>query len=189
MVIIKKYSNRRLYDTDLSRYITLEELAERVRSGDDIRVIDAKSGRDLTQPTLAQIILESRGANKLLPTPLLARLIRMQDEDLAEFFGRYMTWALELYLQAKRGATTMAPFNPLVGLPFQATNALARMLGGVAPWKGNQTVDLAAAPPADESEDVADEDPESGESSTRAELDELRAELRALKDALGARGE
>lgn len=183
MVIIKKYSNRRLYDTGLSRYITLDELAGRVRNGDRIRVIDAKSGLDLTQPTLAQIILESRGANKLLPTPLLARLIRMQDEDLAEFFGRYMTWALELYLQAKRGATSIAPFNPLIGLPFQASNALARMIEGVAPWRGNQTVSLGPhARTGDEPEPDDDDEP-----TTRRELEELRAELAALRESLATR--
>lgn len=89
-MLVKKYGNRRLYDTEASRYITLEELSARIREGDDVDVIDAKTGQDLTQVTLAQIILESRGGAKLLPVPLLKQLVRMGDDALAEFFGRYV---------------------------------------------------------------------------------------------------
>ena len=70
-VLIKKYSNRRLYDTEASSYLTQDELAEKIRSGADVRVMDAKSNEDLTQATLTQIIIEGRGAGKLLPVPLL----------------------------------------------------------------------------------------------------------------------
>jgi len=134
VITIKKYSNRRLYDTEASRYITLEELADRIQAGSDVRVIDAASGDDLTQATLTQIIIESRGAAKLLPVPLLTQMIRLREEALAEFLGRYMTGALELYLQAKQGAQQIAQYNPLVNLPFQAGNAFARLWGGMSPW-------------------------------------------------------
>ena len=73
-VIIKKYGNRRLYDTGSSRYITLEDLAEQIRGGQEVRVIDAASGDDLTQATLTQIIIEGRGAARLLPVGLLTQL-------------------------------------------------------------------------------------------------------------------
>ena len=72
-MLIKKYTNRRLYDTDASCYITLEDLAQRVKDGAEVRVVDAKSGADLTQPTLTQILMESRGGQALLPAPLLRR--------------------------------------------------------------------------------------------------------------------
>src|SRR5262245_46762004 len=65
-MLVKKYTNRRLYDTEESRYITLEELAEKIRAGDDASVIDARTGEDLTQATLTQIIMESRGAARIL---------------------------------------------------------------------------------------------------------------------------
>ena len=67
--LLKKYENRRLYDTEESRYVTLEEIAERIRLGSDPHIVDAKSGADLTQATLAQIIIEGRGASRLLPVP------------------------------------------------------------------------------------------------------------------------
>jgi polyhydroxyalkanoate synthesis repressor PhaR len=134
MITIKKYSNRRLYDTSESRYVTLEELAEKIRRGSDVRVIDAKTEEDLTQAILAQIIIESRGAARLLPTTLLLRLIRMEDDALAEFFGHYMVWALDVYRQVRRGAETLGPLSPLAGLPFTAPNMLARLLSHLYGW-------------------------------------------------------
>lgn len=134
MLVVKKYPNRRLYDTAESRYITLEDLANRVKSGSDVLVQDATTGADLTQATLTQIILESRGGARLLPVPLLVRLIRLGDEALAEFLGRYVSWALEMYLQAQHGARALMPINPLANAPFAATNALARLVLGATKW-------------------------------------------------------
>ena len=112
MLVIKKYPNRRLYDTSESRYITLEDLADRIKAGSDVLVQDATTGADLTQATLTQIVLESRNGARLLPVPLLLRLIRLGDEALAEFLGRYVSWALEMYVQARQGARALMPLNP-----------------------------------------------------------------------------
>lgn len=147
-VVIKKYGNRRLYDMGLSRYITLEELEEKVRGGAEVRVLDAKTNDDLTQQTLAQIILESRGAARLLPVPLLAQLIRMKDEALAEFFGRYVSGALELYLQARQGAEAVAPYVPMATVPFTATNAIARMFLGATQMLSRDPKGETPVPPA-----------------------------------------
>jgi polyhydroxyalkanoate synthesis repressor PhaR len=122
MVVVKKYSNRRLYDTEDSRYITLDELAEKIRGGTDVQVVDAKSGSDLTQATLTQLILEGAGA-RLLPVTLLHQLIRMQDDALGEFFSKYVTAALELYLAAKDGVSMF----PFASMPIQATSAFMRL--------------------------------------------------------------
>lgn len=130
-VTIKKYGNRRLYDTGDSKYVTLDELATRIRSGVDIRVVDAQNGEDLTQATLTQIVLETGQAAKFLPVQLLTQMIRLSDDALAEFFSRYVTGALDLYLQAKRGVQTLTGYNPLTQIPLAATDALTRM------WMGN----------------------------------------------------
>lgn len=130
MITVKKYANRRLYDTDASKYVTLDELAEKIRRGADVRVVDAASGEDLTQATLTQIILESRGAAKLLPVPLLTQLIRMGDDALAEFLGRYLSLALEMYLGSKQAAQQMTPWNPFATFPFAATNVMSRFFTG-----------------------------------------------------------
>lgn len=126
-MLVKKYGNRRLYDTDQSRYVTLEQVGEIVRGGEEVRVADAKTGEDLTAATLAQIVIEGRGAARLLPVPLLVQLIRMGDDALAEFLGQYVTWALEVYLQAKHGAQVLSPFNPFLSSPF--AGGLSRMFG------------------------------------------------------------
>lgn len=140
-VLIKKYGNRRLYDTGDSRYVTLDELAAKIRTGVDLRIVDAQSGEDLTQATLTQIVLETGHAAKFLPVQLLTQMIRLSDDALAEFFSRYVTGALDLYLQAKRGVQSIASYNPLAQLPIAASDALARMwmaspFGGYAPPAG-----------------------------------------------------
>lgn len=180
-VVVKKYSNRRLYDTRESRYVTLEELAETIRSGRDVKVVDAKSGVDLTQGTLAQIILESRRAARLLPTPLLLELIRMDDDTLTEFFQRWLSWALEIYRYSKQGAQAMAPFNPFATLPFTATNAMARLFGSAAPWSTPEP----PPPPMHEPEPEPEPEPDVAEKQNKNDdIAELRAEIAALKDAL-----
>ena len=180
-MIVKKYSNRRLYDTEASQYITLEELAEKIRLGAEVKVQDAKTAEDLTQVTLTQIILESRGAARLLPVPLLMQLIRMGDDALAEFFGRYLGTALELYFQAKQGAQAIAPYNPLANVPFAATNALARLilggLGGGSIWGGSGE---AAPPPAAPSPPP----PEPKTAASSSDVEDLRRELAELKRSL-----
>lgn len=168
-MLVKKYGNRRLYDTEDSRYITLEELAEKIRTGSDVKVVDAKTNEDLTQTTLMQIIVEGRGAARLLPVGLLIQLIRLNDEGLAEFFGRYVTAALDLYIHARQGAQSLAPYNPFAMLPFSATSALARLLQpSGSTW---------AEPPA--SAAVS--------SSPKSDVDELRRELNELKRSLSRR--
>jgi len=136
-VLIKKYGNRRLYDTSDSRYVTLDELAAKIRTGVELRVVDAQTGDDLTQATLTQLVLETGHAARFLPVQLLTQMIRLSDDALAEFFSRYVTGALDLYLQAKRGVQSIASYNPLAQLPIAATDALARMwMGG--PFAGYQ---------------------------------------------------
>lgn len=122
-MLVKKYGNRRLYDTESSRYITLEDLTAAIKGGAEAKVIDAKSGADLTQETLTQIIMEGRGADKILPAPLLHQLIRLGDDLLADFLGRYVQAALELYLRARQTTQSLMPFNPLVALTQFANNA------------------------------------------------------------------
>ncbi|MCB9734805.1 MAG: hypothetical protein H6745_19645 [Deltaproteobacteria bacterium] len=183
-MVVKRYSNRRLYDTETSRYVTLDEIAERIAKGSNIRFVDAPTGDDITQLFLAQIILEGRGAAKLLPVPLLYRLVRLGDDALTEFFGRYVTWALDVYLRMKKGANRVAAYNPFMGVPLAATDAFARWLGGAAPWAtpppprgawsrgGGRDIDGPGfpAPPGYEAEGVAE--PDGAYVSPRFVLDE-----------------
>ncbi len=181
MTIIKKYSNRRLYDTGLSRYITLDELAGKIRDGDEVRVVDAKSGDDLTQLTLTQLILESPTA-KLLPVGLLHRLLRMQDDAIAEFFSSYVTWALDVYLAMKSSGQTLGSMLPFGQAPWAGTNALARMFGAAPFWPGQAP---PAAPPPHEATPPEDEKPNVSDDlqALRAELEELKRSIRGESEA------
>ena len=180
MTVVKKYGNRRLYDTAESRYITLEELAAKIREGTDVQVLDAKTGEDLTQATLTQIIIDSRGAAKLLPAALLTQLIRMQDDALAEFFRKYVSVALEMYFATKRGAQAVSPYVPLSNLPFTAADAFMRMMAGHPLWSGTPS---PAPPPA---EPVSS--PAEPSAAQRDDIAELRAELAELKRSMGKQG-
>jgi polyhydroxyalkanoate synthesis repressor PhaR len=100
--VIKRYSNRKLYDTQESRYVTLEEIEEMIRAGREIAVVDAASGDDLTSVTLAQIILESeRNHRAALPTAFLHQLIK-HGEAWQDFVQRSMRSSLEGVVSSQR---------------------------------------------------------------------------------------
>jgi polyhydroxyalkanoate synthesis repressor PhaR len=96
VAIVKKYANRRLYNTATSSYVTLDELSQMVRRGEDFVVYDAKSGEDITRSVLTQIILEedSKGRN-LLPIGFLRQLISFYDDQLHAFLPRYLEVSME----------------------------------------------------------------------------------------------
>jgi polyhydroxyalkanoate synthesis repressor PhaR len=96
-VVIKKYANRRLYNTASSSYVTLEHLAEMVRQGVDFIVYDAKTNEDLTRSVLTQIIFEeeSRGAQNLLPLQFLRQLIRFYGDSMQALLPSYLEMSLD----------------------------------------------------------------------------------------------
>jgi polyhydroxyalkanoate synthesis repressor PhaR len=184
-VLIKKYGNRRLYDTGDSRYITLDELAAKVRGGADVRIVDAQTGEDLTQATLVQVVLEAGSAAKFLPVQLLTQMIRLSDDSLAEFFSRYVTSALDIYLQAKRGVQSLATYNPLTQIPMAATDALARMWMG-SPFGGPSQYGAypgyGAPPPPSPSPSA--EPPSDAAPAADGDVAAMRRELDELKQAV-----
>jgi polyhydroxyalkanoate synthesis repressor PhaR len=98
VILIKKYGNRRLYDTAGSRYVNLDDLAAHIRAGRDVRVVDAKTGQDLTRVVLTQIITEdARDKPTGLPLELLRQLIVASDEVRQEFLMWYLKSAFETY--------------------------------------------------------------------------------------------
>jgi polyhydroxyalkanoate synthesis repressor PhaR len=113
-IIIKKYANRRLYNTETSAYITLEDLAAIVKRGDDFVVYDAKTGEDITRSVLTQIIFEqeSKGGQSLLPITFLRQLIR--------FYGDSMQMLVPSYLEFTIGrlASDQAKFRETLAKNF-----------------------------------------------------------------------
>ncbi len=121
-VVIKKYANRRLYNTETSTYVTLDDLAQMVRSDRDFQVFDAKSGDDLTHSVLTQIIVEqeSRGQT-LLPVPFLRQLIRFYDDGIARMVPGYLQFSLEAL--AKEQERFRTQFASTFGNPSAAFEA------------------------------------------------------------------
>lgn len=98
LVTIKKYGNRRLYDATNSRYVNLDDIAELIRQGKDVRVIDAKTKRDLTRVTLTQIITEdAKDKPTGLPLELLRQLVMASDQVRQEFVMWYLKSAFDTY--------------------------------------------------------------------------------------------
>jgi len=98
MVVIKKYPNRRLYNTASGKYVNLEELAAMIRRGEEIQVVDAKTGEDLTRVILTQIILEDAKEQPTgLPLELLHQIIMVSDRAGQEFISWYLKSAIDAY--------------------------------------------------------------------------------------------
>ena len=120
-VIIKKYGNRRLYDTTGSRYINLEEVAALVRKGADVQVVDAKTAENLTRSVLTQIIMEEAKDERAgLPLELLRQLIIATDYAQQQFLSWYLRSAFETYNKLQEAvqnrltdvsSAAMAPFQ------------------------------------------------------------------------------
>src|SRR6202795_2723133 len=97
-ILIKKYGNRRLYDSSNSKYVNLEDIAAFIREGRDVKVVDAKTGQDLTRVTLTQIITEDAKEKQTgLPLELLRQLIVASDEVRQEFVMWYLKSAFDTY--------------------------------------------------------------------------------------------
>ena len=99
-VVVKKYANRRLYNTESSSYITLDNLADMVRQGRDFVVYDAKTGEDITRSVLTQIIVEEEGKGRaLLPTTFLRQLIGFYGDQVQSLVPRYLEQAMGAFSQ------------------------------------------------------------------------------------------
>src|SRR5215204_5757220 len=84
--IIKRYANRKLYDTQHSRYVTLEQISEMIRNGDDVKIVDNRTKEDLTSVTLAQIVFEEEKKKSQMPLDVLREIIRRPGDTLSDFF-------------------------------------------------------------------------------------------------------
>jgi polyhydroxyalkanoate synthesis repressor PhaR len=110
-VVIKKYENRRLYDTASSRYINLDEVAELVRGGADVQVLDATTGEDLTRVVLTQIIVDSaKEPGSAFPLDMLRQMVMASGRASQESMLKYMKSMFDMYQSAYRPFA--APMNP-----------------------------------------------------------------------------
>ena len=182
-IIIKKYANRRLYDTTASRYVTLDHLRELVKEGRDFKVVDAKSGEDLTRGVLAQIIFEEESKGEtLLPVEFLRQLISFYGDSMQSMVPGYLNMSMDSF--AKQQAEMREKMAEAMGSPTasmammeEATKRNMAMfqqaMAMFSPFaQGGETADAAQPAPAE---------PEAGE---KQDVDALRAELDAMKAKL-----
>jgi len=176
-IVVKKYANRRLYNTETSSYVTLDDLAAMVRDGRDFVVYDAKSGEDLTRSVLTQIIVEQEGKGQsMLPTSVLRQLIGLYGGNLQSLVPRYLEAAMASFTQQQDQmrdtiAKTMGGFMPFPGavpdlqeVGKQNIAMMERAMSLFTPFARREE-----NAPSDETE------------ALKKEIETLRGELAALK--------
>lgn len=133
-VLFKKYANRRLYDTEKSAYVKLNQVADIIRDGRQVEVIDAKTKEDVTAFILTQIIMEeSRKKNVLLPVPLLHLIIQYGENVLEEFFEKYLQQTIQNYLQYKTAVDKQ--FRKWLDLGMDVSDMAQKTMGGLNPFQ------------------------------------------------------
>jgi polyhydroxyalkanoate synthesis repressor PhaR len=194
---IKKYANRRLYNTGTSTYVTLEDLAEMVKSGEDFTVVDAKSGEEITRSVLTQIIFEqeNKGQN-LLPITFLRQLIRFYGDSIQNLIPTYLDFSIDSLVRDQdklRGQMTNAfgpgAFGPATFVPGamdvigdqvrRNTEMFEQAMRMFLPFGNNG----AATAPAREPKSAPAKPPEGGDiDALKRQLDEMQSRLDKLSD-------
>ncbi|TCZ82635.1 polyhydroxyalkanoate synthesis repressor PhaR [Lysobacter sp. N42] len=139
--VIKKYPNRRLYDTEISSYITIEDVRQLIIEGEEFEVRDARSGEDLTRQVLLQIIAEhEQDGEPLLSTQLLSQIIRFYGDSMQSFMASYLEKSMQLFLDQQQqfrtqmggllGQTPWALMNQLTERNMQVWKEFQNNLAG-----------------------------------------------------------
>ena len=179
---IKKYANRRLYNTGTSTYVTLEDLAAMVKDGEDFLVYDAKTGDDITRQVLAQIIFEqeNKAGQNLLPTTFLRQLIRFYGDSMQMVVPKYLEQAIASLTQEQEkfrkqmtntfGMTPFAPLEETVRRNMELFQQTFSMFKPFVPPRGGSAAEPEKAPePA----------PANGDN-----IDDLRRQMKDMQDRL-----
>ncbi|MGD9083022.1 MAG: polyhydroxyalkanoate synthesis regulator DNA-binding domain-containing protein [Desulfobacterales bacterium] len=131
---LKKYANRRLYDMGKSAYVTLNQVADLIRQGRRVEVIDAKSKDDVTASILSQIVLEeAKNKNILLPVPVLHLIIQYGDNVLGEFFEKYLHQMIQTYLAHKHAVDDQ--FKKWLEMGQDFSNMAQETMAALSPFK------------------------------------------------------
>jgi polyhydroxyalkanoate synthesis repressor PhaR len=193
-VVVKKYANRRLYNTETSTYVTLDDLAKMVRGDRDFVVYDAKNGDDLTHAVLTQIIVEQEsreGGQALLPIPFLRQLIRFYDDSIARMVPSYLQFSLEHLAKEQvrfREQFASAFANPAAAFDFyqqQARQNMAMFEQAMSMWA---SFGAAASRPRPakgaEGQPAATPGTTTPAATERDELSELKSQLSAMQQKI-----
>src|SRR5829696_357471 len=180
---IKKYANRRLYNTGTSTYVTLEDLAAMVKDGEDFLVYDAKTGDDITRSVLAQIIFEqeNKAGQNLLPTTFLRQLIRFYGDSMQMLVPRYLEQSIDTLTREQEKFRTqmtsafggIGAFGPLEEQVRRNMELFQQTFSMFKPFTAPRRTDTPAADkPADDSAKTSDE------------MDTLRRQMKEMQDKL-----
>lgn len=186
---IRKYPNRRYYDSTHSRHLTLEEIRGLIREGYDIKVTDSKTGADLTAQVLTQIILELETPKiDSFPVALLLRMIRSNDQVVRDFVENYFNQAFRAFVEYQKQMEERLRQMQMPGLfpPFNAwAQAWSPFVPGATPAAdesaGSPSVNATARPGPSDSESAK---PGAAPADVQRDMEELRAQLAALRAGL-----
>lgn len=186
-ITIKKYANRRLYNTATSSYVTLDDLASMVKAGDDFTVVDAKSGDEITRSVLTQIIFEeeNKGGHTMLPISFLRQLIRFYGDSLQSVVPNYLDYSMRAfaqnqermrsYMQGAMGG--MFPFGAWDELGKQNAAMFERAMEMLTPFGGSGAGGAANGV----AEPETSGSPETPSSPDKAALEALKNQLEMLQ--------
>jgi polyhydroxyalkanoate synthesis repressor PhaR len=195
-VVIKKYANRRLYNTETSTYVTLDDLAAMVKSERDFVVFDAKTGDDLTHSVLTQIIVDQehqKGTETLLPIPFLRQLIRFYGASIERFVPSYLQISLETLAKEqerfrKQFAGAFTPAGAFEAYQEQARKNLAMFEQAMAMFSPFGAPKIAGGKPGEEAKkpELAKPADKPGEKAAgqAGEIAELKAQLASIQSQL-----
>jgi polyhydroxyalkanoate synthesis repressor PhaR len=181
---IKKYANRRLYNTGTSTYVTLEDLAAMVKDGEDFLVYDAKTGDDITRSVLAQIIFEqeNKAGQNLLPTTFLRQLIRFYGDSMQMVVPKYLEQSIATLTQEqekfrKQIANTLSgtPFAPLEEQVRRNMELFQQTFSMFKPFAPNAGRPAAAAEPESDA---------NAETPKDSNIDDLRQQMKDMQERL-----
>jgi polyhydroxyalkanoate synthesis repressor PhaR len=154
-ITIKKYANRRLYNTGTSTYVTLEDLATMVKTGDDFVVYDAKTGEDITRSVLAQIIFEqeNKEGQSLLPISFLRQLIRFYGDSMQMLVPRYLEQSIDTFTREQgkfrdQMAQAFGGFGPLEDQVRRNMEMFEKTYSMFTPFRGEKGAAAPGAPGA-----------------------------------------
>lgn len=188
-LLIKRYASRRLYNTETSDYVTLEDIAGFIRSGREVKIVDLKSGDDLTRQYLLQIVAEheSKGES-VLPIAVLTDLVRSYTTQAQSVVPQFLAMSFDMLRDSQSKmmenfSTLPTPMNPMSGIEAMKRQQKAFLATMVPGWQpGDDGDDGGEAPAAEppKAELSADE---------KQELDDIRAQLADLKDKMSKLGQ
>ena len=182
-ITIKKYANRRLYNTGTSTYVTLEDLASMVKEGEDFLVYDAKTGDDITRSVLAQIIFEqeNKAGQNLLPTTFLRQLIRFYGDSMQMVVPKYLEQSIDT-LTREQEKFRKQMTNTFSGTPFAPLEEHVRR--NMEMFERTFAMFKPFAAPATRNGTETQTPPSGSEPADNVDIDELKRQMKEMQERL-----